>query len=41
MLILAIDTSGKQGSIALARGGEPTAEGDFEMIEIAPLAADF
>src|SRR5580700_11557232 len=37
MLILAIDTSGKQGSIALARAGEPTAEGDFEMIEIAPL----
>ena len=31
MLILAIDTSGKQGSIAgLARAGEPTAEGDFE-----------
>src|SRR5580692_8235401 len=38
MLILAIDTSGRQGSIALARAGEPTAEGgDFEMIEIAPL----
>ena len=26
MLLLAIDTSGKQGSIALARAGEPTAE---------------
>jgi tRNA threonylcarbamoyladenosine biosynthesis protein TsaB len=39
MLLLAIDTSGKQGSIALARVGEPVAEGgDFEMIEIAPLA---
>jgi len=39
MLLLAIDTSGKQGSIALARAGEPTAEGgDFEVIEIAPLA---
>lgn len=39
MLLLAIDTSGKNGSIALARAGEPTAEGgDFEMIEIAPLA---
>jgi tRNA threonylcarbamoyladenosine biosynthesis protein TsaB len=39
MLLLAIDTSGKQGSIALARAGEPVAEGgDFEMIEIAPLA---
>ena len=37
MLLLAIDTSGKQGSIALARAGEPTAEGDFEMIEVAPL----
>jgi tRNA threonylcarbamoyladenosine biosynthesis protein TsaB len=39
MLLLAIDTSGKQGSIALVRAGEPTAEsGDFEVIEIAPLA---
>jgi tRNA threonylcarbamoyladenosine biosynthesis protein TsaB len=39
MLLLAIDTSGKQGSIALARAGELTAEGgDFEVIEIAPLA---
>ena len=38
MLLFAIDTSGKQGSIALARAGEPTAEGgDFELIEIAPL----
>jgi tRNA threonylcarbamoyladenosine biosynthesis protein TsaB len=37
MLLLAIDTSGKQGSIALARAGEPTASGgDFEVIEIAP-----
>ncbi|MFZ0198041.1 MAG: tRNA (adenosine(37)-N6)-threonylcarbamoyltransferase complex dimerization subunit type 1 TsaB [Candidatus Sulfotelmatobacter sp.] len=39
MLLLAIDTSGKHGSLALARAGEPTAEGgDFEVIEIAPLA---
>jgi tRNA threonylcarbamoyladenosine biosynthesis protein TsaB len=39
MLLLAIDTSGKQGSIALARAGEAVAEGgDFEVIEIAPLA---
>jgi len=39
MLLLAIDTSGRQGSIALARAGEPVAEGgDFEVIEIAPLA---
>src|SRR5580658_11264516 len=38
MLILAIDTSGRQGSIALVRAGEPTAEaGDFEVIELAPL----
>ncbi len=38
MLLLAIDTSGKQGSIALARAGEPVAEGgDVEMIEIVPL----
>ncbi|MGD0570655.1 MAG: tRNA (adenosine(37)-N6)-threonylcarbamoyltransferase complex dimerization subunit type 1 TsaB [Candidatus Sulfotelmatobacter sp.] len=37
MLLLAIDTSGKQGSIALARAGEPTAEGEFEVVEIAPL----
>jgi tRNA threonylcarbamoyladenosine biosynthesis protein TsaB len=38
MLLLAIDTSGKQGSIALGRAGEPTADGgDFEVIEIAPL----
>jgi tRNA threonylcarbamoyladenosine biosynthesis protein TsaB len=37
MLLLSVDTSGKQGSIALARAGEPTAEGDFEVIEIAPL----
>jgi tRNA threonylcarbamoyladenosine biosynthesis protein TsaB len=39
MLLLAINTSGKQGSIALARAGEATAESDdFEVIEIAPLA---
>jgi tRNA threonylcarbamoyladenosine biosynthesis protein TsaB len=38
MLLLAIDTSGRQGSIALARAGEPTAEGgDFEVIELARL----
>ncbi|MGB8986112.1 MAG: tRNA (adenosine(37)-N6)-threonylcarbamoyltransferase complex dimerization subunit type 1 TsaB [Candidatus Sulfotelmatobacter sp.] len=38
MLLLAINTSGKQGSIALARAGEQTADGgDFEVIEIAPL----
>jgi tRNA threonylcarbamoyladenosine biosynthesis protein TsaB len=38
MLLLAIDTSGRQGSVALARAGEPTADGgDFEVIEIAPL----
>ncbi len=38
MLLLAIDTSGKQGSIALARAGERSADGDdVEVIEIAPL----
>jgi tRNA threonylcarbamoyladenosine biosynthesis protein TsaB len=36
MLLLAIDTSGRQGSIALARAGERS--GDVAMIEIAPLA---
>jgi tRNA threonylcarbamoyladenosine biosynthesis protein TsaB len=39
MLLLSIDTSGKQGSIALARAGEPTADGsNFEVIEIVALA---
>src|SRR6202041_2996092 len=39
MLLLAIDTSGRQGSIALARAGEPVADGgDFEVIEIDPLS---
>jgi tRNA threonylcarbamoyladenosine biosynthesis protein TsaB len=39
MRLLAIDTSGKQGSIALARAGERGADGsDFEVIEVAPLA---
>jgi tRNA threonylcarbamoyladenosine biosynthesis protein TsaB len=38
MLLLAIDTSGKQGSIALARAGERSGDGDdVEVIEIAPL----
>ena len=38
MLLLAIDTSGKQGSIALARAGERSAEGGgLELIEVAPL----
>jgi tRNA threonylcarbamoyladenosine biosynthesis protein TsaB len=38
MLLLAIDTSGKQGSIALARAGERSADAnDVEVIEIAPL----
>ena len=38
MLLLAIDTSGKQGSIALARAGERSGGGDdVEVIEIAPL----
>src|SRR5208282_1844300 len=38
MLLLAIDTSGQQGSVALARAGERPGDGvDFEVIEIAPL----
>jgi tRNA threonylcarbamoyladenosine biosynthesis protein TsaB len=38
MLLLAIDTSGKQGSIALARAEENDAPNDIEIIEIMPLA---
>jgi tRNA threonylcarbamoyladenosine biosynthesis protein TsaB len=40
MLLLAIDTSGKQGSIALARALEATGGdgADFEVLELAPLA---
>jgi tRNA threonylcarbamoyladenosine biosynthesis protein TsaB len=39
MLLLAIDTSGKHGSIALARAGERSAEAnDVELIESVPLA---
>lgn len=39
MLLLAIDTSGKQGSIALARAGERSADGNHvEVIEVVPLA---
>jgi tRNA threonylcarbamoyladenosine biosynthesis protein TsaB len=39
MLLLAIDTSGKAGSIALARGGERTADdGNLELIEVVPLS---
>jgi len=38
MLLLAIDTSGKQGSIALSATGERSGGGDdVEVIEIAPL----
>lgn len=39
MLLLAVDTSGRQGSIALARAGERSAcAGDVELIETVPLA---
>jgi tRNA threonylcarbamoyladenosine biosynthesis protein TsaB len=39
MLILAIDTSGKQGSIALARAPEiSTQGGELEIIEFVPLS---
>ncbi len=37
MLLLAIDTSGKQGSIALARVGEQSTD-DNDVIEVVPLA---
>jgi tRNA threonylcarbamoyladenosine biosynthesis protein TsaB len=38
MFLLAIDTSGKQGSIALARAGElDDNHGNFEVLEIVPL----
>ncbi len=38
MLLLAIDTSGKQGSIALVRAGERSGnDDDVDVIEIAPL----
>jgi tRNA threonylcarbamoyladenosine biosynthesis protein TsaB len=39
MLLLAIDTSGKHGGIALARAGERSGDGeDVEIIETVPLA---
>jgi tRNA threonylcarbamoyladenosine biosynthesis protein TsaB len=39
MLLLTIDTSGKQGIIALARAGERSADhSDVELIETVPLA---
>lgn len=38
MLLLAIDTSGKNGSIALARTGERAGDGsDVEIIDVVPL----
>jgi tRNA threonylcarbamoyladenosine biosynthesis protein TsaB len=38
MILLAIDTSGKQGSVALARAEAHNTQGsDFEMIEVVPL----
>ncbi|MGA7217124.1 MAG: tRNA (adenosine(37)-N6)-threonylcarbamoyltransferase complex dimerization subunit type 1 TsaB [Candidatus Sulfotelmatobacter sp.] len=38
MILLAIDTSGKQGSVALARAGEHSADqGELEVIEIVNL----
>jgi tRNA threonylcarbamoyladenosine biosynthesis protein TsaB len=39
MLLLTTDTSGKQGSIALARTGDQSSQGDdVELIEVVPLA---
>jgi tRNA threonylcarbamoyladenosine biosynthesis protein TsaB len=37
MLLLAIDTSGKHGSVGLARAGERSPDRDLELIETAPL----
>jgi tRNA threonylcarbamoyladenosine biosynthesis protein TsaB len=37
MLLLAIDTSGKHGSIALARAADGPADNDFEIVESVPL----
>jgi len=37
MLLLAIDTSGKQGSIALARAAEPTEDHEVDVIETVPV----
>src|ERR1700685_4410296 len=37
MLLLAIDTSGKHGSVGLARAGECSPDRDLELIETAPL----
>jgi tRNA threonylcarbamoyladenosine biosynthesis protein TsaB len=38
MLVLSADTSGKYGSIALARASEASASGEVEVIEVVPLA---
>jgi tRNA threonylcarbamoyladenosine biosynthesis protein TsaB len=39
MLLLAIDTSGRQGSVALARAGTSSAEGgDVEVLEVVSLS---
>jgi tRNA threonylcarbamoyladenosine biosynthesis protein TsaB len=37
MLLLAIDTSGRQGSIALARAADRSAEDGLELLEVVPL----
>jgi tRNA threonylcarbamoyladenosine biosynthesis protein TsaB len=38
MLLLAVDTSGRRGSIALARADQNSADADLEIIETVPLA---
>lgn len=38
MVLFAADTSGKHGSIALARAGEQSASIELEVIEVVPLA---
>jgi tRNA threonylcarbamoyladenosine biosynthesis protein TsaB len=37
MLLLSIDTSGRQGSVGLARAGENDSPSQIEMVEIMPL----
>jgi tRNA threonylcarbamoyladenosine biosynthesis protein TsaB len=38
MLLLAVDTSSRQGSIALAAGDSRPGSGDFHLLEVVPLA---
>ena len=38
MLLLVTDTSGRNGTVALARAGESTSAHEIQLIEVAPLA---